>query len=372
MNLQSTIKHETWPGLVIIFLLLSSCDEVGRHKALTLFFDGVPPLRSEGSEAESSVQKNDKAPASAPVGNWHIHEPIKDCTACHGNQPRRGTSPKVHLVAEVPQLCYQCHKERSTSDGWVHGPVATGDCLLCHEPHKTKAESLLRKSVPELCYQCHEPEAVRAIKGHAEPPYGRCVDCHEGHAGETKSLLKPAFLDTPAGRQYKSDVYRRKYENSLKKARYDVAQGLDFCTMCRTIVDYIEGGQWWPARAYLEVLLDSGLITDAEKPKVADVLQQVVAVQTSESTEALKGPEADAASKPPAATLRAMAEQRSKQEQSIAEIYYRSIQQYHAGELVKAREGFLQVLKSVSLPQPLRDTVQSYVEKIDQALRKSS
>jgi predicted CXXCH cytochrome family protein len=372
VNLQSTIKHQTWPGLVIIFLLLSSCDEVGRRKALTLFFDGVPPLRREVSETESSVQKNDKAPASAPVGNWHIHEPVKDCTACHGNQPRRGTSGKVQLVAQVPQLCYKCHKEHEASEGWVHGPVATGDCLLCHEPHKTRTESLLRKPVPELCYQCHEPEAIRAIEGHVEPSHGHCVDCHEGHAGATKSLLKPVFLDTPAGRQYKSDVYRRKYESSLKKARYDVAQGLDFYTVCRTIVDCIEGDQWWPARAYLEVLLDSSLITDAEKPEVAEVLQQVIAVQTSESTEAPEGPEADAARKAPVATLRAMAEQRSKQEQSIAEIYFRSIQQYHAGQLVKAREGFLEVLKSGSLPQPLRDTAQSYVEKIDQALRKSS
>jgi predicted CXXCH cytochrome family protein len=371
VNPPSTIKHQTWPGLVILFLLLSSCGEVGRHQALTFFFDGVPPLPSEVSETEPSVPRNDKAPASAPVENWHIHEPIKDCTACHGNQPRRGTSPKVQLVAQVPQLCYQCHKEHSASEGWVHGPAATGDCLLCHEPHKTRAESLLRKSVPELCYQCHEPQAVRAIKGHAEPSYGHCVDCHEGHAGETKSLLKPAFLDTPAGRPYKSDVYRRRYENSLKKARYDLAQGLDFYPMCRTIVDYLEGNQWWPARAYLEVLLDSSLITGAEKPKVAEVLQQVIAVQTSESTEALKGPEADAARKAPAATLRALAEQRSRQEQGLAEIYYRSIQQYRAGEFVKARAGFLQVLKSGSLPQPMRDTVQSYVEEIEQALRKS-
>jgi predicted CXXCH cytochrome family protein len=199
VHLPSTIKQPIAAGLMVAILLLSSCDEVGRHKTLTFFFDGVPPLRSAVSESAASVAKGPKASPSTPATNWHVHEPVKDCTVCHGNQPRRGTSPKVQLVARVPQLCYQCHPGPAALEGWVHGPVATGDCLLCHEPHRTKAESLLRKPIPELCFQCHEPRAVHAIQGHAEPSYEHCVDCHEGHAGAKKSLLKPAFLEAPAG-----------------------------------------------------------------------------------------------------------------------------------------------------------------------------
>ena len=36
----------------MMFLLLSSCDEVERHKVLTFFFDGVPPLQTETSETQ--------------------------------------------------------------------------------------------------------------------------------------------------------------------------------------------------------------------------------------------------------------------------------------------------------------------------------
>jgi predicted CXXCH cytochrome family protein len=174
-----------------MLLLPAGCDDEGRHQALSFFFDGVPPRRSAAAGKESSVAPEEKTAVGAPVSNWHLHEPIKDCTTCHGNQPRRGTSRKVQLVAQVPQLCYRCHDDSSASAGWVHGPVATGDCLLCHEPHRTRTEALLRKAAPDLCFLCHEPQAILAIQGHAEPSYGRCVDCHEAHASQGRNLLKP-------------------------------------------------------------------------------------------------------------------------------------------------------------------------------------
>jgi len=359
-------------GLTIMFLLLASCDPVEHHNVLTFFFDGVPPLRGETAQTAAPVRKDEPAAAGAPAGSWLIHEPVKDCTRCHGNRQQRGFSPKVQLVAEVPQLCYQCHKEYSTLEGWVHGPVATGDCLLCHEPHKTKTESLLRKPVPELCHRCHEPQAVRAIRNHAEPSYGHCTDCHEGHAGATRNLLRPAFLNKPAGLEYQSEIYRRKYEESLRKARSDLAEGQDFLALSRTIIDYIEVGQLWPARAYLEVLLSSNLLTDSERPLVSEVLQQVTALQTSPPTE----PRADtgaeslpgSATERPAAALEGMREQKSRQERGMAELYYRSIKQYHAGQLVEAREGFHQVLSAGSLPGPMKETAQTYLEKIEGSL----
>ena len=358
-------------GLTLLFLLLSSCDNVGRHHVLTFFFDGVPPLPGAAG-TEASVRSDAKIPASSPVENWRMHEPVKDCTACHGNQPRRGASPKVQLVAPIPSLCYQCHQEYSAPDGWVHGPVATGDCLLCHEPHKTKTESLLRNAIPELCYQCHDPQAVHAVQGHAEPSSGHCVDCHEAHAAETKSLLKPAFLNTPAGLPYKIEVHRRRYEDALHRAHLSMALGSDFHSVCRSIIDYIESDQLLLAEAYLEVLGDSQLLNDLEKPTVAEALRQVIALQQRESRERSQGRESDATLKAArqalAATLRALREHREEQNQTMTEIYYRSLKQYRAGQLAPAREGFRQVLKSGLLPQSLRETAQDHLEKIEGSL----
>lgn len=359
----------------MMFLLLASCGEAERHRVLTFFFDGVPPLQTQISQTESSAPKNSKAIGTVSAAGWHIHEPLKNCTDCHGEERRTSFSRKVQLVAEVPQLCYRCHKEYSALETWVHGPVAIGDCLLCHEPHKTNAEFLLRKPAPELCYQCHDVQAVRQTSNHAEESYSRCMDCHDGHASATKSLLRQTFLEKPAGLEYLSEIHRRKYEEASRKARSDLSQGQDFLAVSRTIIDYIEGGQLWPARAYLEALLNSNLLTDSERPVVCQVLQQVVALQrTSPPTDRPQDPNAHVSpgdgKETPAGALRALRDQRSEQARKVAELYYRSIKQYRAEQLVEAYQGFRQVLGANSLPGPMKETALTYLKEIEEIFRK--
>ncbi len=355
----------------MMLLLLSSCDEVERHKVLTFFFDGVPPLQTQTSETQVTALKDSKPGDIAPAGGWHVHPPLKNCVNCHGDQRQTGFSRKVQLVAQVPQLCHKCHDEFSTLESWVHGPVATGDCLVCHEPHKTKAEFLLRKPVPELCYQCHEVQAIRMVKNHDGEAYSSCTDCHDGHAGATRSLLRQTFLEKPAGLEYQSEIHRRKYEEAARKARSDLLQGQDFLAFSGTIIEYLQGGQLWPARAYLEALMNSDLIMDSEKPLVADSLQKVIDVQTKPPTEPQEGQELEDPSRDvgesAAAALKAIRDQRSEQARKVAELYYRSLQQYRAGQLVEAREGFRQVLGASSLPAPIKETAQQYLDQIEQA-----
>jgi len=359
-------------GLAMMLLLLSSCDEIERHRMLTFFFDGVPPLQTQTSETQGPGPKDSKAADIAPAGGWHVHPPLKNCVNCHGDQRRTGFSRKVQLVAEIPQLCHKCHGEFSALEAWVHGPVATGDCLLCHEPHKTKAEFLLRKPVPELCYQCHDVQAIRMVKDHDGESYSSCTDCHDGHAGATRSLLRQTFLEKPAGLEYQSEIHRRRYEEASRKARSDLLQGQDFLAFSGTIIGYIEGGQLWPARAYLEALLNSSLIADSEKPLVAEVLQKVIDVQTKPPAEPQEGLEAQDSSgdveESVAAALKAIRDQRSEQARKVAELYYRSIKQYRAGQLVEAREGFRQVLGAGPLPAPMKETAQDYLDQIEQAI----
>lgn len=189
-------------GLIAVaFLstLIISCNPVQRHKVLTFFFDGVPPLGGREVVAEASATTNmnfqpgQTTPPAQPKVVWFIHEPQKDCAGCHGSRKRRGFSTEVKLVTKVPELCYECHEGFSAMQGWVHGPVAAGQCLICHDPHKSENEHLLKCPIPELCNFCHEKEEIALVPDHSEEAYLMCNNCHESHTSSERSLLKTGW-----------------------------------------------------------------------------------------------------------------------------------------------------------------------------------
>jgi predicted CXXCH cytochrome family protein len=119
------------------------------------------------------------------------HGPQRKCEICHGEQDENQiASAEVKLVAEPPQLCFKCHPETDYSDSTetVHGPLAVGACLFCHDPHLSKNKHLLRKPVPELCYGCHDKNAIDLIADHSGAD--ACLSCHKGHSSPKKSLLR--------------------------------------------------------------------------------------------------------------------------------------------------------------------------------------
>ncbi len=150
-----------------------------------------------GALGVSGVLSADKTTEN-PAATWGLHEPLKGCLACHDKNT--GDNPK--LVAPVPQLCYTCHKELAAMDGWKHGPAATGECLLCHEQHRSASKPLLKRPVPELCYHCHEQRMLGLVAGHTEPSHANCTDCHEAHASPGRMLLKQEYLESNQGRAY--------------------------------------------------------------------------------------------------------------------------------------------------------------------------
>ena len=131
-----------------------------------------------------------------------INELHKNCIQCHGAQWEQASRKNPSLVALVPELCYGCHKEHLPQDGWVHGPVATGKCLLCHDPHKTDSKSMLINSIPELCRQCHVAGSLESVVNHSKKSYAQCDDCHNDHISPGRMLLKQDFFETDAGKVY--------------------------------------------------------------------------------------------------------------------------------------------------------------------------
>ncbi|MHC4679023.1 MAG: cytochrome c3 family protein, partial [Planctomycetota bacterium] len=73
---------------------------------------------------------------------------------------------------------------------------AVGQCLLCHNPHRSKVEHLLREAEPKLCYSCHDMSMIGLIPAHLTEQTSACTDCHYPHAGPARALLKEASSQT--------------------------------------------------------------------------------------------------------------------------------------------------------------------------------
>jgi predicted CXXCH cytochrome family protein len=159
--------------------LLSGCDATSRHKVLTYFFDGVPPLETANAQPAPGAP----TPIPGPV-SFQEHGPFaaKLCGACHSET--QGNT----LVAPRDQLCERCHTLK-LDKAYVHGPVAAGECLVCHDPHSSPYRPLLVSQSDRFCLECHDPKDIANSAGHAnlEEP---CTTCHDAHMSNQKYLLK--------------------------------------------------------------------------------------------------------------------------------------------------------------------------------------
>lgn len=86
----------------------------------------------------------------------HSSHPVRfgemKCTNCHNTHDALGN--KLIDAANRNEKCYECHAEKRGPFLWEHGPVSE-DCTLCHTPHGSNHNALLKKGTPYLCQQCH-------------------------------------------------------------------------------------------------------------------------------------------------------------------------------------------------------------------------
>ncbi len=162
--------------------LVLGCSAQSRYRTLRIFFDGVPEPRAEAAVAPGS-QSAAAAPAAQRIGRV-VHEPYanKECDACH--ERAAGNS----LVAINGQLCFQCH-DLDLGKRYVHGPLASGGCLGCHDPHSSPYRHLLLSDSDGFCLNCHRRTDLRAVEGHGGDRVD-CTSCHEAHMSDRRYLLR--------------------------------------------------------------------------------------------------------------------------------------------------------------------------------------
>jgi len=96
------------------------------------------------------------------------------------------------VTALAQEVCFECHDRANFSGGYIHGPVARGECGSCHNPHVAKFSGLLQQREAELCYGCHRRSRVEFGQGEVHQPVqeGKCLECHAPHRAEQPGLLR--------------------------------------------------------------------------------------------------------------------------------------------------------------------------------------
>jgi predicted CXXCH cytochrome family protein len=146
-----------------------------------MFFDGVPPPKAE---VATELESPPAASSRTRVVGAGEHGPYaaKLCDACHERGGRNA------LVAPRDQLCFRCHEFKTTKK-YVHGPLASGACLVCHDPHSSRFRHLLVSEADGFCLSCHDRGTVEKIAGH-EGVGEQCTECHDAHMSDERYLLK--------------------------------------------------------------------------------------------------------------------------------------------------------------------------------------
>ncbi|MBI5100775.1 MAG: hypothetical protein HZB33_02900 [Nitrospirae bacterium] len=162
---------------VLLFLLFLS--------AVVIF--GVSTFGMETAAQQSSDDTciTDKCHASMGKAKF-VHGPVAvgECLSCHERKAKHSFQP----ITNVGELCYRCH-DRVDSKKGVHKPVKDGSCTKCHDPHQSPFKFQLRAEGTNLCFLCHNKKLADGKFVHGPVAVGGCSMCHNPHQTDFPKML---------------------------------------------------------------------------------------------------------------------------------------------------------------------------------------
>lgn len=123
------------------------------------------------------------------------HKPVKagECESCHKATDQKHPKTKKGAFTLTDNgksgLCNECHERKDTMK-FVHGPVASGDCLECHDVHQSNNKYQLREAGVALCFSCHEKAKFDRKYPHPPISEGKCLGCHDPHQSDNRYMLR--------------------------------------------------------------------------------------------------------------------------------------------------------------------------------------
>lgn len=115
-------------------------------------------------DCHSEVRAAAMLPSRHPIAEGKMQ--CQDCHSIHGEE--------LILVQDFTgrELCFRCHAEKEGPFVFEHAPV-NEDCMVCHTPHGSVANNLLKQNEPALCLNCHSMHfhaTVESVDGDFEVP----------------------------------------------------------------------------------------------------------------------------------------------------------------------------------------------------------
>lgn len=234
-----------------VALLFWTCAPKYSYRVKSFLFDGVPnPYEVKVSVITDSILKEDSISSKNSIAKkiarneFNLHEPYRErkCATCH-DRNNMG-KPKMSIIA----LCAQCHDDFSQEYEVLHGPVATGNCTICHNPHQSKLNSLLQQDGQELCFKCHDANFTESSTIHKDIKDTNCTECHNPHGGNNNFNLQTEscyqchdnfkkeykFLHGPVA---SSDCSQCHTSHNAGTPKLLVEQGDKLCYQCHNILD---------------------------------------------------------------------------------------------------------------------------------------
>lgn len=123
------------------------------------------------------------------------------CLSCHTGHADGNSKA---LIKPANAICLDCHMSvLEDSPGkkaaYTHSPVATGQCILCHDPHGNADKSMMVKNAQSVCEKCHKPDDPKLVAAHSKYPIAgsQCASCHDPHSHDRQNKLIGAKQHMP-------------------------------------------------------------------------------------------------------------------------------------------------------------------------------
>jgi predicted CXXCH cytochrome family protein len=154
------------------------------------------PAYAETPLPGSNIDACFSAKCHADMGqDKFVHGPVATgkCKVCHGENEKHYKKPKRSKFGKIKdnlsKICFSCH-DKFKLKKVLHKPLQQGECVACHSPHESPNKFQLLAKGADLCFKCHDKKLNKNKYVHGPAAVGGCILCHDPHSADFGNNLR--------------------------------------------------------------------------------------------------------------------------------------------------------------------------------------